>query len=203
MRKYIKLILIILLSSTCLILFYVIYSSHVKSSYFPGNIFTYDESASGYANQLYALKEPSLYSEHLDNGQVYYRFLYLKSFENPLSIRIEIDYDKNIATLNYKECDGSGDYRPGKLVKDFEIKLNKEEISKFVTLYEAVAFMDQPSEQVFTDNVYIVDGHQWIVEVNQDGKYHLVERLEPNEGSFKDLCLYFIELSRVDLDENY
>ncbi len=199
MRNFRKIFIFVLLLALCLKFCICIYSNYKKNSYFPKNLFSYDLKEKWYAENLFSLKEPSLYTKKQNDEKSYFRFFYLRTFDHPLSIRIEIDLKKNEANLYYKECNGAGGYDPGKLVKDKLIKLSKDEISKFEYLYKSLVFEDLPTEQ----NDAGFDGAQWIVEVNQDGKYHLVDRWSPEEGLFRDFCLYFIEFSNIDIQDIY
>src|SRR5262249_15394411 len=52
---------------------------------------------------------------------------------------------------------------------------------------------------VFVGNL---DSDHWIVEGVKDGKYHVVDREEP-EGDFEALCLSLLELSGLDLEVPY
>ena len=64
-----------------------------KVQYFPKD--KVDEfSVNWYGKQLSALDEPSLYMQRVSNKSIY-RFLWLRTFHNPIAIRLEILKDKS------------------------------------------------------------------------------------------------------------
>src|SRR6267378_2766004 len=88
--------------------------------YFPPGILGQDHQRDEFTNQWYskhlrALREPSLWeTSQLDLTAEAYRFLYLRSFHHPISVRLVVAQDKT-ATLISKETHGKGGYEPGRL----------------------------------------------------------------------------------------
>jgi hypothetical protein len=44
------------------------------------------------------------------------------------------------------------------------------------------------------------DGARWILEGVKGGRYHIVDRWTPQNGSYRELCLYALKLSGLKLD---
>lgn len=72
-----------------------------------------------YSEQLYAMEEPLLFNKTMDKEV--FRFTWLRTFDNPISIRIEKHKDKY--RLFWKLCDGAGGYVPGDLKIDKSKKI--------------------------------------------------------------------------------
>lgn len=157
--------------------------------------FTYE----WYSKHLIALEEPSLFQARKQKGIISYRFLYLRTFHNPISIRIELDKERKTGTLIYKKTDGKGGYRAG-YIEDFKvIKLNENDIKKLLNTFETAYFWRQPIK--IKD--YGLDGAQWIIEGVDNGRYHLVDRWSPEDGNIYELGILFIELSGIKPDKIY
>lgn len=178
-------------------------------SYFPPHTFSdrtdADEfTAKWYTGQLRALHEPSLWelSEKSNSNQVY-RFLWLRSFHHPISIRLDIQPDGN-GTLTTKICDGAGGYAPGKIIRDQTRILSSPTISEFLSEISARHYWDMPTEEPFNGTIG-VDGAQWILEGVNRNNYKIVDRWSPKNGPIKELCLRMVNLAGLKLkkDEIY
>jgi hypothetical protein len=137
-----------------------------------------------------------------------YRFLWIPHTENPVSIRIE--RSSGSAVLVVKMLDGSQGVDPGPLIlnerktitrQQWETLHSKLQNAKFWTL-PSVGNNEQP-------NVVHGDGSSWVLEARKNDEYHAVDYWSPDEkGSekqFRDLCLYFLNLSgiKVSSDKMY
>lgn len=174
--------------------------------YFPANKFLSDTSQLDkfrniwYSKMLFALHEPTLFN-NLDSFEVF-RFTWLRTFHNPISIRVNKNRDQCILTL--KIAEGSSGYEVGKLIKD---------TSFFITINEWKGLVSRISETNFWNLKFFMDdggkdGSEWILEGKNKDKYHFVSRWTPNVTrykEFKDCCDYLIQLSNLQLTdkENY
>jgi cell fate regulator YaaT (PSP1 superfamily) len=77
--------------------------------------------ADWYSKQLRALKEPIIFSD--TSKKEMYRFTWLRTFHNPIAIRIE--KENNNYKLYWKLCNGAGGYDPGELIIDKQKKVDK------------------------------------------------------------------------------
>jgi hypothetical protein len=137
-----------------------------------------DESAAvdSYAKYLAALKEPSLgeLSRQVPMAEVY-RFLWLRSFDNPIAVRLIVTRDGG--RLISKMTSGQGGFEPGHLVLDRESQLSKEATDWFLAEVKHARFWDIPTRD---DSRVVLDGAEWIIEGVKQGRYHVVDRSSPD-----------------------
>ena len=156
-------------------------------SYFSGTEFADRES--WYGKHLAAMKEPRLCAAP---GVEVYRFLWLRSFHNPIVVRIQRDGDHY--TLHGKQLSGAGGYEPGELLRDTTIRVTNQQITSIRALVDNTRFWSMGEERSLGH-----DGAQWVLEVVSTGRYHVVDRWSPGDdgksSSFQRLCLEILALS--------
>lgn len=141
-----------------------------------------------YSNQLFGLREPVLISDSCSSE--IYRFTWLRTFDHPVSVRIEKSHDSVL--IAWKECDGAGGYEPGQLIRDEDKSLSLNEWNTFTAMLRRCDFWNLPTEETRMQ----IDGAQWILEGKTNGKYHLVERNSPSTPDpFYECCEYLISLT--------
>jgi len=120
-------------------------SSQERMQYFPANIF-YDSPVldagviKWYSKYLSVLGEPSLWAESKDSKRELYRFLWVRTWDQPISVRV-VRNDDGSATLTLKVATGSsGGDRPGKLSVVRTKKLNKDEFDAVADKFAASGF---------------------------------------------------------------
>lgn len=112
-----------------------------------------------YSKHLAAMREPSLWDlSRQDFGAEVYRFLWLRSFHHPISVRLTVRKD-GTGLLTSKETDGKGGYHPGKLIRNLTATLSKQQTDRFRDRAERLWKL--PANQPAAVGV---DGAQWIVE---------------------------------------
>jgi hypothetical protein len=169
-----------------------------KESFFPPKILAQDQPGNQFRNNWYskhlrAMKEESLYSP--DNEWVEsYRFLWLRSFHNPVAVRIWKCGSTRF--ISVKESDGAGGYEPGNLKLDRKRELTLDEWHEFRRHLDDSCYWHLPTR----DDSSGFDGAQWIFEGVKGGRYHVVDRWTPQNGSYRELCLYALKLSGLKLD---
>lgn len=188
-----------------LILFLVIsYNAKGQEDYFPPNIWLDDEYnqviVNWYSKHLVVMKEPSLWKLSSETSKEVYRFLWLRTFHEPVSIRLEIEYGQN-AKLIVKQTDGKGGYEAGKMIINDTVQVTKEDLIIFYSFIDSLDYWNlpvnpEPDWQGF-------DGAQWIIEGIKNKKYHLVDIWTPEENIYKRLGLYLIKLSKLKPEEIY
>jgi hypothetical protein len=131
-----------------------------------------------YTKYLTALREPSL-SElaQKDPGAEVYRFLYLRTFDNPIAIRLIVTPAGG--RLISKKTSGMGGFEPGHLILSRESKLTKESTEWFLEDLKGVDFWNIPAIKNPEGNTVILDGAQWIIEGVKQGRYHFIDRTSP------------------------
>lgn len=175
-----------------------------QESYFPDNIFdkkpeTNDFMSRWYGKNLKALKEPSIYEERNKKDKQVFRFLWLRTFHNPISIRLEINRNDGSGILYVKMTDGAGGYEPGKIKEDFKKSIAKDKIAEFLELLKRDNFWQLTTKE----NPSGLDGARWIIEGLQDGKYYLVDRWSPKTGGIRDIGLFLLDLSGLKVEDIY
>ena len=174
-----------------------------KESFFPPKLLAQDVPGNQFRNNWYskhlsAMKEESLYSPE-DEWVESYRFLWLRTFHHPVAVRIW--KCGSVRFISVKELDGAGGYEPGNLIFDRKRELTPDEWSGFLRHLEDSCYWQLPSR----DDGGGFDGAQWIFEGVKGGRYHVVDRWTPQNGSYRELCLYVLKLSglKVDASELY
>ena len=137
--------------------------------------------AEWYTHQLKALQEGPLFpaAAHRET----YRFLWLRTFDHPISVRLEVHED-GTGTLVTKSASGAGGYAPGKLTEDTTSTLTREQVSTFVDKTVALHLWELPS---YDANRSGCDGSEWVIEAVKGGRYHIVGRWSPDEGPVFEL----------------
>lgn len=146
-----------------------------------------------YSNTLSEFKEPNVY--RYSGKDDIYRFCWLRSFNNPVVIKLQKHEDEYILTT--KEMINNGGYIPNEFVvnsnrslsvltwNDWEIKLGR------------IGFWNRPA---FDPASRPMDGADWILEAKINGKYHFVTRYS-NDIFFRECCKYLLRLSNLKIRE--
>ena len=92
-----------------------------------------------FTEHLRALGEPALYPPGASLHT--YRFLWLRTFAHPISIRIDVAADQS-ATLTVKETAGMGGYEPGELVVDRTKRLGAGQVRELLYRMGALKFWE-------------------------------------------------------------
>jgi hypothetical protein len=155
-----------------------------------------------YSRQLKALMEPSLLELSKAPSSESYRFLWLRTFDHPVAIRVDVQPDGS-ATLTTKITSGAGGYEPGNLIVNTSRTLTKEATQKLIAQINASDLWQLPSYERDTGGV---DGSEWVIEAAVHGKYHLVSQWTPHDGPIYQLgriFLFDLAHMRVPKDEFY
>jgi hypothetical protein len=185
-------------------LFLALGGSSVGQQYFPEAAFgdqkkSNDFIVEWYSQQLKALQEPSLWETSKSiKGQVY-RFLWLRSFNHPVVVRLNVN-DDGTGTLVTKVGDGQGGYPPGKLIENRTQDLSKQQTQRFLDEVKELKYWDLPSREETNPEVVNLDGARWVVEAVRRVNYKIVDRWSPEKGPIKTLGLTMtIELAGMKL----
>jgi hypothetical protein len=188
-------------------------AARAQVTYFPPGIL--DDTAKDsqfkeqwYSEQLRALREPSLWESSKNQTIQSYRFLYLRSFHHPISVRLDVNGD-GTGLLVTKITTGRGGYTPGRLAVDKKRRLTKQQTDWFLYTVDANAFWSLPAfespkkhigpngEEIVTVNL---DGAQWIFEGAKNGKYHVSDRWSPKDGPVHGLgTIMMFDLAKLKL----
>jgi len=147
-----------------------------------------------FSEQLAALEEPVIFND--STGFEGYRFTWLRTFHNPIAIRIEKQGDEY--WLFWKKCDGAGGYAPGEIITDRKRKIEIKDWAAFQKKVDSIDFWKMPARIRNYGN----DGAEWILEGRVNGTYHVVDRWSPDSANAYFRCCYFlVQLTRMKIRE--
>jgi hypothetical protein len=170
-----------------------------NADYFPVGVFSLDfpsEAANLKSDQitrnavsaeLRAMDEPSLFEISQKQDCEIYRFLWLRTFHQPISIRMTINPDGS-GDLVAKVMSGRSGYDSGYLITNAESHLVPVEIRLFNEKLLKADFWTLSTRRL--KDIYGRDGATWILEGTKHKTYHVVDRWSPHDGSYRDACLY-------------
>jgi len=145
-----------------------------------------------YSKHLKALEEPVL-TDSLSTK--IFRFTWLRTFHNPIVIRLENNNDT--ISLYWKVCDGAGGYSPGKLIINERKKLTQKDWENFISKVKSINFWNlQTVENEFLGT----DGAQWILEGKEFKKYHVVDRW--SGGKIGPICIDLLKLTDLKIKDD-
>lgn len=144
-----------------------------------------------YSSVLYGLDEKPLWPA--DTKQVSYRFVWMRSFPDQVSITLTIHPEGNgqLRLLVYKRV-------PQKLESRMQ-SLSNEEVREVITLIEAANFGKMTTEDEGSQGT---DGAEWVLEGVQRGQHHTVRRWDASGTAFGKALLELLRLSHYNPPEN-
>jgi hypothetical protein len=174
---------------------------NISDYYFPQNSFSERDDLDAFIQTWYGNHLDILDNERLVlvNNINAIRFTCLRTFHKPFSIKI-IWNDTN-EKLIFNMSDGAGGYDTGILINHFEKILRNDQINKLVRMVNKYNFFNQPT--IINNGDFGLDGSQWIIEINIDGNYNVIDRWTPKSGIAYYIGKYMIELSGVEIDNLY
>jgi len=143
-----------------------------------------------YSEPLMRMGEPSLSCGREGDAETY-RFLWLRTFHHPISVRISRSLEK--VEIEAFELSGAGGYDPGIISKHISKTASVSEWQRLETALDSADFWNLPTN--LSPETLGVDGAQWIVEGRRNGSYHVVDRWTPGASSYKALGLLFLQLA--------
>jgi hypothetical protein len=159
-----------------------------------------NDEVNWYSKYLIAARELPLLSP-LKQQPTYsntYRFIWLRSFDKPIIIRINQIEDGNLM-MTATQLSGKGGYEPGVIEKQIKRQLNTIEQRRFQAALASTKRLRLPA--VTCNHGY--DGAQWIVEGVDGGAYRYVNRWSPKSGPVRDLGLLLLGFSGFPLTPLY
>jgi hypothetical protein len=161
--------------------------------YFTSGTFGSDDEFTGqwYSRNLRAMGEPSLSCGQLD-GEAVYRFVWLRSFDAPISVRVV--HSAGRTSVVAVTLTGQGGYDPGQVAHRGEAGRSAREWSELSNALEQTRFWAMPA---ISRHAMGVDGARWIVEGRRGDSYHLVDRWSPDKGAYRVAGLLFLKLAAL------
>jgi hypothetical protein len=174
--------------------------------YFPTGIFSEnadisDSRARGLAKILRAIGEPSLLDAAKNKSSDSYRLLWLRTFNRPIAIRLTIRRD-GTGQLMGAEMTGKSGFDLGVVAITEIVEISQDQMHQFQDLLQTTEYWSMPTADVRLHEERIRDGTEWILEGERDGRYHVVARTSPRNGTYRDACLYLLKLSKIEVEVN-
>jgi hypothetical protein len=167
-------------------------TSCLYSTPLPGTIDSL--SLKHYSKQLYALKEPLLYN--VGTNKEAYRFTLLRTFQNPISVRIERDGDE--IWIYTKVGSGASGFEPGFIKRRRKRKLKMEEWEEFKRRIDRLDYWNMLN----VGEVPGVDGTTWILEGSTPDLYSVISTWQfEKRDDYKAACIYLLEISKVKVNK--
>lgn len=182
-----------------------------QENYFPPKIFGKgqwaESEASIYSFILKKLEEPPLFTKAQNPSVEAYRFLWLRTFHNPVAVRMEVQPDGS-SILTIKSADGEAGFprTVKKLIQNTTRSLSRQQTDEFREKAQAQGFWNAATHDKGGPAATDCDG--WILEAVEKGKYHVVARAVPNRlpetsKAVHSLGLMLaIELGQMDIPED-
>ena len=169
------------------------------AGYFPG------ENPHGFwaalDETLLRLDEPSLYQQRSKTDLEPYRMVCIQSWDKPFFIRAWKDSRGMRVRVIRLNCEGAfygySDY-------DETFKVSGEQWDKLTKTVRTSGFWEMPT----AEKIMGLDGEDWLLEAEANGRYHQVHRWSPSVHTeqrhlkeFQEVCSYFFTLSKLKLRE--
>jgi hypothetical protein len=149
-----------------------------------------------YTRRLLAMSEPSLACE---TQRPVYRFLWLRSFHHPVTVRVE-ELPEGMRVVAV-ELDGTGGYQPGRESRRVDRMLSDKEVRTVTEALSEANIWSAPDEQ----DLHGFDGARWVIEA-RDGKHYRIQDVwSPAHGRIHSLGKAFLALTgwTIPKDELY
>ena len=147
-----------------------------------------------FSKHLRIMEEPSLTCGSAPDEGAVYRFLWLRTFHNPIAVRVTVT--RAVVTIDATELDGAGGYDPGKMLKRASRKIPGPDSglieANFKELWAYTPPFDEPG----------MDGSEWIFEARDHSRYKIVSVWSPTGGLPRRLGEYALSISGLDVPLN-
>lgn len=148
-----------------------VYPDPKGQDYFPKGKESY------YTRYLAAMKEPSVQAKLPDNSQMVFRFTYLRSFHNPIAIRITKQGSVFLARVVVLEKDRH--HQPVKLSLDKEISFKDAAATTIASLIPQKNFWKPLTDGEEYAMRSGTDGSSWIFEIHDSDGYRMIDVWSP------------------------
>jgi len=196
----------------CLIFFITVAFSAGEVEYFPEGKLDLNTEIDRYEIQWYSyclslMQEPSLWEISKNSKNEIYRFLLLRSFNNPVCLRVEIKRSGD-ALVYIKILHAHQE----KLITDEIKSVSKNDVLSLMTKLAKANFWeikpsDHPATKILDDGsiVGIADGSDWIFEGIKNGEYQAFNVPNPTDSLFKadamvELGKTFLSLAELEIE---
>ena len=179
-------------------------ATHAQKVFFPDLVLE-DSRVDWYTKHLIALEEPSLFEASQGKKLHCYRFLWLRTFDPPIALRLVLD-PEGTGLLFIKIANGAGGYEPGKLTTNESVPVTKQNVDNFLGKLSKIKYWNLPTHEIEAKDGSLtigLDGAQWILEAVRGGQYHIVDRWSPDKGSYRETALFLVGLAQLKIKSIY
>lgn len=170
--------------------------------YFPALTFNEKDNIDSFVRRWYSrnldrMEEPSLSCGPFEGDEVY-RFLWLRTFHNPVAVRVS----RQASTYNLEAVilDGAGGYDPGQISDRISKNLSLSQWQDLMAKLDEIQFWNMNTNN---HDLMGIDGAQWIIEGRRSGTYHVVDRWGGADGA-EAIGLHFLLLAGLsDIEPVY
>jgi len=152
-------------------------------------------TAGGLTMRLIDLQENCLFNRELEENKTIYRFTWLRTFHNPLAIRIE--NINNETMLYWKIGKGAAGYELKGLKKSGKRKLNANIWNAFLELVEKSDFDNLANKKYMP----MCDGATWTLERKTINGFKAHNSNIPS-SEIKKTCLFLLNLTNIKVKED-
>lgn len=168
------------------------YGANPTDAFFPPELKAFTRQ--WYGKHLAAMCEPSLWRIPSPHSTIL-RFLWLRTFHNPIAIRIEST--ATTARVVATRLDGAGGYEPGRVDARRERDLGQSE-------WEALRHaLQEGNLEAPVPEQFGTDGARWVLEIRTKDTYELIDRWTPSANgpaaAFRRFCELLLDLAGRDL----
>ncbi len=153
-----------------------------------------------YSKHLIAAGEPSLFASARAGRGDTLRFIWLRSFDAPVIVRIEGLRGASPHLFAY-ELDGKGGYDPGRIRRRIERTLQPSEAGDLRRRLVAQNPLTLPPGSDGCESG--TDGAQWIIERAIGPRYKMVDRWSPDAGPVRATGMAMLRLTGWKFDAIY
>ncbi|MCK6504900.1 hypothetical protein L6R53_16135 [Myxococcota bacterium] len=143
-----------------------------------------------YAATLSSLLEPSFLELARRPGQTY-RFLWLRHWHAPLSVRVSRVGDQAVADLRVLERPSAAG--PSRLRARRRVVLDAQDWTGLLDHLQAAGFWTAPTRD--PHDQLGPEGARWVIEGLDEGRVHVVDRFSPDDPAVVALGLYMVGLA--------
>lgn len=140
-----------------------------------------------YSRALDSMNEQPLAA--LENEDESYRFLWLRTFHQPVAIHVWRKDEQHFMVV--KRLNGKGGYVPGTFDLYWSRSISENDWDAFMTHLESASYWLTPTK----NDRLMFDGAQWVMEGYREGRYHVVDRQSPDDGAYREACMYLLRRS--------
>jgi hypothetical protein len=163
--------------------------------------------AEWYSRCLAMMAEPKLFGRQ-GSGTETYRLLWLRSFHEPIVVRLDIDADRE-AVLTVKILTGDAHCKSSERVRLWQSStLSRLGVTEFLTALAQADYWNLPTADPTCDatgpvRVACLDGARCLLEALRLGTYHVVDRWSASGIPYRSAVLRLLEVAGVKIEPVY